>query len=125
MENIYSESGCVALIEALRNSDLYIKDIYLFGGCYQFYLFLKTIYPDAKAFISKDKQHVVTQVYGKMFDIQGIVSPRDENNFRPLIEESEVNECQSWSFHKHNRLQVNECPNCGEPICYESELQTK
>lgn len=96
------------LIKALRETDGYIEKIYLNGGCYQFYKFLKTVYPTAKPYISLDKQHVVTMIESVYYDITGKVS----GMFYPLSKEDEAM-CEKWSFAKRHWLYM-ECPNCGE-----------
>ena len=116
-------NGCLLLIDSLRNSDLYIKDIFMQGGCYQFHLFLKAIYPEAKPLIHQEKDHVVSLIFGKLFDIRGIIEDKFECLYSPLTEKESIM-CQSWSFHKNNLLQICECPNCDEPICYDHALNS-
>ena len=58
------------VINALKRSDSYIESIYMNGGCYQFYLFLKVIFPQAVPFINKAKDHVVSEIDGELFPHQ-------------------------------------------------------
>jgi len=88
------------------------------GGCYQFHLILKSIFPSVLPFIHQQKDHVVSLISGKLFDIRGIIDDKFECLYSPLISENDLKMCQSWSFHKNNLLQICECPNCDEPICY-------
>ena len=104
------------IIKSLRESDMYIKDIFTKGGCYRFHLFLKVLYPKAIPYINQERNHVVTRVFGKYFDITGEVSSKYPNNFRP-INKTDLREVKRWSFHKHSLLQITECPACAEPLC--------
>ena len=98
------------LINALRETDDYIKLIYLKGGCYQFYKFLKTVYPEAEPYITFDKQHIVTKISNCFYDIRG----RTEGIYYPLTEK-DIEMCEGWSFYSKNWF-YRECPNCGEYI---------
>jgi len=100
-----------SLIKALRETDDYIEKIYLNGGCYQFYKFLKAVYPKAVPYLSQDKQHVVTKICSCFYDITGRVSGR----FHILMEMSDIKMCEKWSFCKNNWL-FRDCPNCGEYV---------
>ena len=103
--------GMLFLIDSIRETDQYIADIYLNGGCYQFHLMLKKFAPDCEARITKEKNHIVTYFKGKHFDITGIV----EGQFDPL-NSREIEMASKWSFAKNNALKICECPVCGEPI---------
>lgn len=99
------------LIDALRNTDKYIVDIFLSGGCYQFHLMLKKLNPNCEPRINKEENHIVTFFKGKNFDINGIA----KGKFYPLKEHQE-NMVSKWSFSKHRLIQIGECPICEEPI---------
>ena len=108
---IASVGGMLFLINSIRETDQYIANIYLNGGCYQFHLMLKKFAPESKARITKERNHIVTYFKGKHFDITGIV----EGQFEPL-NHYEINMASKWSFAKNKALQICECPACGEPI---------
>lgn len=108
---ITSVDSMLFLINSIRETDRYIADIYLNGGCYQFHLMLKKFAPDCEARITKEKNHIVTYFQGKHFDITGIV----EGQFEPL-NHYEINMASKWSFAKNMALQICECPVCEEPI---------
>lgn len=108
---ITSVDGMLFLINSIRETDRYIADIYLNGGCYQFHLMLKKFAPDCEARITKEKNHIVTYFQGKHFDITGIA----EGQFEPL-NHYEINMASKWSFAKNMALQICECPVCEEPI---------
>ncbi len=103
--------GMLFLINSIRETDQYIADIYLNGGCYQFHLMLKKFAPESEARITKERDHIVTYFKGKHFDITGIV----EGQFEPL-NNYEIDMASKWSFAKNKALQISECPFCEEPI---------
>jgi len=108
---IASVDDMLRFINALRQTDKYISDIYLNGACYQFHLMLKKFAPECEARITKEKNHIVTYFKGRYFDITGIV----EGHFEPL-NNYEIDMASKWSFVKNKALQIGECPVCGEPI---------
>ena len=99
-----------ALIKALRDTDGYIEKIYLNGGCYQFYKFLKAVYPKAEPYITQDKQHVVSKIGSRFYDITG----KTDGAFSPMTDK-DIEMCEGWSFSRRNWL-YRECPNCGEYV---------
>ena len=108
---IASVSGMLFLIDSIRETDRYIADIYLNGGCYQFHLMLKKFAPECEARITKDRNHIVTYFRGKCFDITGIVEGQFES-----LNHYEIEMAAKWSFAKNKVLQICECPVCEEPI---------
>ena len=106
-------SSCLLLVNSLRETDNYIESIFTKGGCYQFYLFLKNIYPDAIPFIHKNKDHIVSKIEDKLFDITGIIE--DKKEYSPL-KKSELEMVEKWSFSRTHLLQLKECPFCEEPL---------
>ena len=108
----------LTFIKAIREADGYMTDIFLNGGCYRFYLVLKSLYPSAQPRISKDGQHIVTLLYGELYDIRGFIAPEFRCNYRPLNEE-EVVKAELWSFRRNYLLKICDCPHCEEPIIYE------
>ena len=110
--NIASVSGMLLFINALRQTDRYIEMIYMNGACYQFHLLLKTFFPESEAFISKEKDHVITKYNRRYYDITGEVS----GNWYTPITESEIDRASAWSFYKTKVIQIGECPFCEEPI---------
>lgn len=102
------------LINSLRSTDPYIEDIFLYGGCYQLHLFLKSVFPSAVPYISIEKDHVVSMIYGQLFDITGIVK---DGNFIQATDE-DIRIAEQWSFYKNYQLKISECPVCGEPVTH-------
>jgi hypothetical protein len=103
-------------IEALRGSDNYIEAIFTQGGCYQFHLFLKTLYPNAKPMLSEDKEHVVSLIDGRYYDITGEV-----NEFYEPMTPAEIKEAETWSFSRTQFLSLGECAHCEEPLLIEQK----
>jgi hypothetical protein len=108
-----SVSSCLLLVNSLRKTDRYIENIFMQGGCYQFHLFLKNIFPDAIPFIHKDKDHIVSKIGNNLFDITGIIEI--ENEYSPL-KKSEFEMVEKWSFSRNKMIQISECSFCEEPI---------
>ncbi len=102
------------LIEALRESDEYIKYIYMEGGCYNFYLFLKKIFPGTIPYISKEKTHIITRIGRTFYDING---QHKKHSSYTKMNKNDVLLAEKWSFAKNNLLKIAECPFCEEPLC--------
>ena len=106
------------LITALRKTDPYIKDIFMSGGCYKFHLFLKAIFPVSMPYINRSKDHIITRIGGRFYDITG--EYKQYSNYIPMTKE-DVKMAKKWSFYKQCMLQITECPICEEPIIYNQE----
>lgn len=115
--NEYQISKVQKIIKSLNESDVYIEHIFMRGGCYKLFLFLQTIYPEAQPYIHQDKDHVVTKLFGRLFDIRGIIETKFESLYSPM-DSDDVKMANSWSFSRNQVLQLCECPQCGEPIIY-------
>lgn len=59
------------LIKCIRESFVGAEDAYLKGSCYQLFKILKSVYPEANAWISDSPLHVISEINGKYFDING------------------------------------------------------
>lgn len=99
-------------ITALRETDGYIKSIFMEGSCYRFHLLLKKMYPESKPCINLKEDHVVTLYKGVMYDINGVV---EEGVWRALTKD-DLKKVEQWSFQKNMFLSVGECEFCEEPI---------
>ena|SRR6185312_5811070 len=109
--------GCSVLINALRKADFYIECLFMQGSCYKFHLFLKTLYPHAVPYLHKDRDHVVSKINGRLYDIEGAIKKKYECLYSPL-EEEDLTMVKRWSFSNNNLIKLSECPNCEEPLCY-------
>lgn len=116
-------------IDLLRNSDVYIKSIYSMGGCYQFHLILKRLFPEADPHLIGQYNratgkvcwgHVVTEINGVYYDINGIFEMNKTrfDHIKPL-ENNELEMVEKWSFSR-NYFLSKECPVCEEPILIEA-----
>ena len=101
------------VIKTLRGSDRYIETIFTQGGCYQFHLFLKSLYPYAIPYLTEDNEHVATLIHDDFYDITGNVS--NEQGYTRM-RENEKREAMTWSFSRTQMLSVGECAQCEEPI---------
>lgn len=108
-----SVSSCLFLVNSLRGTDKYIQSIFMQGGCYQFHLFIKKLYPNAKPLIHKNKDHIITEIESEFLDINGIVS--DIENYNELSE-NDFEAVEKWSFSRNKMIQISECSFCEEPI---------
>ena len=98
------------LISALNKTDYYLTIIFTRGDCFKFYEFLKQLYPDAEPYLRLlDKNHVITKINGKYYDITGeiknvFVPTTDEDIFPDnsipyiLMTDKDIKECKTWSF---------------------------
>lgn len=107
----------IFFIESLRESDFYIKHLFLNGSCYKFHLLLSKFYPGCEPWVNHKMDHVITKYDEKFYDIRGEVK---SNGFRPL-QPQEIKIVEKWSFHKINLLKLDECPFCDEPLTYNIE----
>lgn len=98
-------------IDRLRETDKAMSSIFTQGGCYQFYLFLKYLYPEIQGYI-KDENHVIMKYRLKFYDITGEINA---NNSRPLCE-ADKETLSRWSFSRTHFLSIGECPHCDEPL---------
>lgn len=108
----------IDIIEPLRESDDYIQTIYMSGGCFQFHVFLRSLFPGAKPYMHKNKDHVVSLIGNKMYDIRGEIHEAAEVMYSPFTAE-DFETVSNWSFAGHNLLLLGECKYCEEPITIE------
>lgn len=59
------------LIEVIRESFKGSVIVYTLGSCYQFYLILKEVFPEARCYY--DSNHVITRIGDSYYDITGEV----------------------------------------------------
>ena len=78
-------------ISTIRDSFIGSQQVYTEGSCYHFYLILKCIYPDAKAYDSVG--HILTKIDNKYYDITGEVIPDMDSVV-------EANEVPTYSLNK-------------------------
>lgn len=74
-------------IATLRESDLYIKDIYTKGSCYHFYKVLKSLFPQSEPYkvgFDGHDMHIITKIDDKYYDINGEIYPSVYEDCNPL-----------------------------------------
>ena len=59
------------VIKRIRESHPQMVDIFTCGGCFDFYLILQAIWPIAIPFYDNVSRHVITDIEGRLYDIQG------------------------------------------------------
>lgn len=74
------------LIDAICNSFDDAVKVYTNGGCFQFYLILRSVFPDAKPYY--DSNHIITRIGDRYYDITGRILNVD--NFYPLTIERRI-----------------------------------
>lgn len=100
------------VIQAIKGNEHYVERIFLRGGCYQFHLFLRTIFPSALPLINSANDHVISVINGIGYDITGAVEIDD---YRAMTA-SDLAIAKEWTFSKTQALSLGECQFCGEPI---------
>lgn len=58
-------------LDALRASHQDMEAMYTQGQCYNLFLLLRTVWPQAQAFYSMAEGHVYVKIGGAFFDIRG------------------------------------------------------
>ena len=111
-----TEVDPLTVINALCKTDKYIEHIYTQGGCYQFHLFLKVLFPQARPLIW-NKDHIVSSIDGVLYDINGIVPSGQALLYRSL-KRGELGMARKWSFYKNSHLRLGRCSACGKEINY-------
>ena len=66
------------MIRHLRNTRDDFGYIFTHGGCYQLYLMIKAIYPEAEAYYSHSEGHVYTWLGEFFVDITGEILPPND-----------------------------------------------
>jgi len=85
------------IIKRIRDSYIHSTTIYTQGGCYQFYLILKEIFPQSICWYDSIVGHIITEIDGKFYDITGEVCLPDKSyvlSSEPRIAE----EAKGWRF---------------------------
>ncbi len=68
-----AHAAVMRLITAIRESRDDNQLAYTSGGCYQFYLILASVFPEATAWYDSD--HVITRIEGRFYDVTGEITP--------------------------------------------------
>lgn len=61
------------LIKSIRQSFIGAEQVYTQGSCIMLYRILKTVYPEALPYWSKEARHMITKIGNSYYDIYGKV----------------------------------------------------
>ena len=64
------------LISRIRNAHSTMDKIFTQGSCWDFYLILKEVYPEAIAYYNATEGHIHTKIDGRYYDIRGELDDR-------------------------------------------------
>ena len=89
------EKEVLKLITAIRESFDDSVKVYTQGGCFRFYLILKSVFPDAAAYYDMD--HIITKIGDKYYDINGEYT--DLKNYLPLTDyPNSLKQAHKWKY---------------------------
>jgi len=95
-----SQKQVLALIKSVRESFPDATIIYKFGACYGLFGILKSVFTQAAPFENADRNHIVTDIDGILYDIKGEVQvsrSNEEEWFRLTAKDKEYWECVATS----------------------------
>jgi hypothetical protein len=76
------------------------------------FFWLDGLFPNSKALINEERDHVVTLLNDYCYDITGKV---ESKGYRELSTE-DLSLVESWSFSRTRLLSMGECSYCEEPL---------
>ncbi len=71
-------------IARIREAHPQMVNIFTRGSCFDFHLILQEVWPEAIAFYDMDNGHVLTEIGGVLYDIEGDVSHREHGKLTRL-----------------------------------------
>ena len=86
-------------IKTIRESFIGSEIVYTKGSCYNFFLIIKEVYPNAQCYYNED--HVITKLDNKYYDITGEVELGRHLPFCPTSEDTWINEPYNIFKQKH------------------------
>ena len=91
----------IEAIRVLRHSHRSVCNIFTEGACYEFYKFLKIIYPQSEAYYNGN--HVYTKIDGEFYDITGRVpfTEMGERGLRLMTEDDKLF-AEEWAMKEYN-----------------------
>lgn len=105
------------IIGRIKHSFSHATVVYTRGSCGQLYKILKEIFPDAEAY--ENDCHIITKIKHTFYDINGKVSQRLLQGFKPCQADNEM-----LSHRFGNDLQHIQCPHCDEVFyCGDEEIK--
>lgn len=101
-----------SFINTINNSFIGSEVVYMRGSCYQFYLILQQVFPQAIPWYSEDHDHIVTCIDGVLYDITGAVIV--DNSFTELKNFDERIQSSVKNYKFNGLIDHVECPNCND-----------
>lgn len=99
-----------AFIALLRASDpVFMKNLYLNGGCYHLFKILKAVFPDAECWWSPREQHVYTKIGKRFYDIRGARRESDLILPVPSAIQTEGEDFLAIRFSHHGQGNMCDC----------------
>ena len=89
------DSDPQVLLAALRNSHEHARGVFRHGGCYEMYRILRTIWPAAEPWYIDG--HVYTSIDGRLYDIDGLWTPNEDERAR--LEPLHAAKDRPWAWH--------------------------
>lgn len=89
---VNNHKSILRFIKSVRESFPDAPIIYTFGGCFGFFKILKTVFPIAKTYRTKDYKHVVAKIGNRYYDIYGEcvdISSKPKYDYEKISKEQE------------------------------------
>lgn len=98
------------IISKIRESHSLIPFIFTKGSCYNFYLILKSIYPEAECYYNQAEGHVITKINDKFYDITGEVNRESAKLLEDIFTKPEriIKQMLDYEWDMHYK-----CSQCG------------
>lgn len=87
-------------ISTIRDSFRILEYVYTSGGCYQFHLILRSVFPEAVPY--HDGNHVITRIGGFFYDITGRVRPNEHHS--DMRRQMAIRKAHRWHYDLDNKL---------------------
>ncbi len=111
MTTVNTELTPDVFLDLLRESFVGSQEVYTQGSCYHVYLMLKSIFPQAVPYYMERPYHIVTEIEGKFYDIDGecdVYEDEDEDELlvycRYVEDGNEV-----WEYMDDPRISMKTC----------------
>lgn len=88
----------------LNSSREIIKEIFTNGACGRFSMILKKVFPQGKSYLLSEVTHVVTEINGKLYDINGDVTEKYKDfEMEEITDEEMIEEILDENYSFLNR----------------------
>lgn len=89
-------------ISMFKNADKRAEHIFTHGGCYRFHLLLRSIFPEAVPYMNSSRDHVVSKIGDRFYDIRGRVPSKHEDDYH-IMDDIEIRVASKWGHNKFGR----------------------